>query len=84
MYYNRRLFLAPLLVAPLKRALGFNFQHPRQLSVDNEAFLEDLKWRELADVWNPFVYKLNEGVFDVKLWNKVKPKLKALRVCEKD
>ena len=29
------------------------------------------QWHELADVWNPFAEKLNQGVLDLKMWKRV-------------
>lgn len=29
-------------------------------------------WAAFRDVWNPFAEKLNKGVFDNKLWQKVR------------
>jgi hypothetical protein len=49
-----------------------------QVAPDNTQRLEQLKWQELADAWNPFASKMNNGVFDVKLWAKVVKSVNAI------
>lgn len=59
---TRRSLIAALAIAPQLRAQS----------------IDQLQWRELADVWNPFAEKLNSGVFDLKLWKKVLQKIHSI------
>ena len=40
-------------------------------------------WQDVEGAWNPFVAKLNAGVFDLKLWRSAKRALQRVGVCEK-
>ena len=43
---------------------------PASIPAQQMALQQD-QWQDLARVWNPFAEKMNRGVFDLKLWQKV-------------
>jgi len=70
---ERRLFLQQLSLVSGLVSLAAKPQFSAALTDD---------WYSLQQSWNPFCEKLNAGIFDVKLWEKVKKDLRALGVCK--
>lgn len=82
---RKLLFLAPMMALTEQDRLPSHddrvWAQPVPSPVDDWTY----NWEQFRAVWNPFAERMNQGVFEVKMWEKVREKfhkVEGVKTCK--